>query len=811
MGQIFSRKKKGGFFDFHQQRSESWWSRWWAGGSPQVVPELVHTEIHPKTEIPEELLISVKAEVYEAKAVAIEELPRGIEGEPPRGIEGEPPRGIEGEPPRGIEGEPPRGIEGEPPRGIEGEPPGGIEGEPPTGIEVESPFPERELEDVLSDIVPVEARTEEPQEVGPTFFPVSEREKSRLPVLYDGPTRAFVSRSKVMIIMRGLPGSGKSYLVTQLQSIYPDSRVCSADLYFSRSGVYRFHPSKLKEAHAFSQQSALEACQEGVLLVIVDNTNVKCWEFSRYRQIATRFHYIVVIMESQTPWRFDPMILAQKNSHGVDEKTLQMRVNQWEQSVPYFYAWMLNSDDHNEVLSLGRTWLWECLQDPVFKEDFEEFANSSLRRLYGTGQVSPDASVLMSYFRRPHPDHLLHCTARFCGRGPPDSSALAYHNRPDVRLAIGRATELKIMCFVVTARSFAAKIQLNNEQAALFDRPVDEVPPDMSTMPPFNKMNGGGLSNTRSESSSPSQDRRKRKGSSPRSSSSGRRGSPKMSPSNPKLRKTNEIEDDATSAEVGGNIQKLPNPFAVTSPGDSSKGVSSLKEVKADEKFLERCPAPNWLGVPNSDDSDSSDSDDSDAVEVAMEERAHLTLGTAPDVSAVVAGFDVLEVSRLQLQNRRPKDVRVIPGARLVNYGNICRSPIAEAVFAELADAEEWDCDSAAIGPWHIGKAPDPRARSVMGKYDLKRKHKARQIRGSDFMEFDYIFGMDEDNMADLEAEKPKGSKAHLLLLGEFDPEGERIIRDPYYDRGSEGFEKCYQQCVRSIKGFLEKHGDKSS
>lgn len=55
------------------------------------------------------------------------------------------------------------------------------------------------------------------------------------------------------------------------------------------------------------------------------------------------------------------------------------------------------------------------------------------------------------------------------------------------------------------------------------------------------------------------------------------------------------------------------------------------------------------------------------------------------------------------------------------------------------------------------------------------------QIQVEDFHEFDYIFGMDENNISNLQQEAPQGSKAKILLLGDFDPEGDRIIRDPYY------------------------------
>ena len=66
------------------------------------------------------------------------------------------------------------------------------------------------------------------------------------------------------------------------------------------------------------------------------------------------------------------------------------------------------------------------------------------------------------------------------------------------------------------------------------------------------------------------------------------------------------------------------------------------------------------------------------------------------------------------------------------DLGNICRSPIAEAVFVkQLKDAgkhDDWIVDSAAIGSWHIGKSPDRRAISVLTKHQVSTNHKARQV-----------------------------------------------------------------------------------
>ncbi|KOB65326.1 Primo-1 [Operophtera brumata] len=129
--------------------------------------------------------------------------------------------------------------------------------------------------------------------------------------------------------------------------------------------------------------------------------------------------------------------------------------------------------------------------------------------------------------------------------------------------------------------------------------------------------------------------------------------------------------------------------------------------------------------------------------------------------------------------------------ALFICLGNICRSPIAEGVFQKTVNdlnlGEQWEIDSAAIGGWHVGNPPDWRALDTMKKHNVPYNNHARQ-----------------ENMRDLKRKAPKGSTAKLLLFGDYDPEGDRIIRDPYYDSDSKGFEKCYQQSVRCSKGFLE-------
>ncbi|CAM1306732.1 primo-1 (predicted) [Pycnogonum litorale] len=142
--------------------------------------------------------------------------------------------------------------------------------------------------------------------------------------------------------------------------------------------------------------------------------------------------------------------------------------------------------------------------------------------------------------------------------------------------------------------------------------------------------------------------------------------------------------------------------------------------------------------------------------------------------------------------------------------GNICRSPIAEAVFRHLIKqrnvGDEWTVDSAAVMGYHIGKNPDRRARDILKERNIEYSHKVRVLCEDDFKKFQTIFGMDDENIQDINSAKPKGSKVKVQLLGEYSPQNERIIRDPYYDGGDEGFRKVYEQCLQCCNAFLDEN-----
>ncbi|GAA6089845.1 low molecular weight phosphotyrosine protein phosphatase isoform X2 [Tachysurus ichikawai] len=146
-----------------------------------------------------------------------------------------------------------------------------------------------------------------------------------------------------------------------------------------------------------------------------------------------------------------------------------------------------------------------------------------------------------------------------------------------------------------------------------------------------------------------------------------------------------------------------------------------------------------------------------------------------------------------------------------VCLGNICRSPIAEAVFRKMATesgvVDKWRIDSAATSTYEIGNPPDYRGAACMKKHSVPMRHVARQVTKEDFVTFEYILCMDDSNLRDLnrKANSVKNSKAKIELLGSYDPEKQLVIKDPYY--GSEkDFETVYEQCVRCCRVFLEKN-----
>ncbi|MCD0163895.1 low molecular weight phosphotyrosine protein phosphatase [Deinococcus sp. 6YEL10] len=136
--------------------------------------------------------------------------------------------------------------------------------------------------------------------------------------------------------------------------------------------------------------------------------------------------------------------------------------------------------------------------------------------------------------------------------------------------------------------------------------------------------------------------------------------------------------------------------------------------------------------------------------------------------------------------------------------GNICRSPVAEALLRRELEAAGVAAvvSSAGTGDWHVGRPADPRSRAVAAHHGLSLNGRARQLSAADFYEHDLILAMDASNLADVRRLAPPNAEARVQLMRDFDPLAPGAdVPDPYYG-GQDGFEEMYRLLERSARHF---------
>ena len=142
-----------------------------------------------------------------------------------------------------------------------------------------------------------------------------------------------------------------------------------------------------------------------------------------------------------------------------------------------------------------------------------------------------------------------------------------------------------------------------------------------------------------------------------------------------------------------------------------------------------------------------------------------------------------------------------------VCLGNICRSPLAEAIFKAKAQkmglSNTLFADSCGTANYHIGDSPDPRTVKNAQSNGIEIVHSGRQLSKRDLTDFDWIFAMDKANLeVILSHAQSEIEHSKVKLIRDFDPVKSGNVPDPYYGT-EDDFQEVFSILDRTIDNLI--------
>lgn len=169
-------------------------------------------------------------------------------------------------------------------------------------------------------------------------------------VLQQEATKETLRVSRTIVIIRGLPGSGKSFLSRAIADVYQDQcAVIRADDH----GVKPESPESSADAYNALDEAVVARCGAATsspLLMVVDDTNHTQERLARLAEIAEQHHCVPIFLEPRTEWSRDAAQLSKKTNRGLAEAQIEVMKGQLEATcLPLFFGWFLLSPAQEKV------------------------------------------------------------------------------------------------------------------------------------------------------------------------------------------------------------------------------------------------------------------------------------------------------------------------------------------------------------------------------------------------------------------------------------------------------------------------------
>ncbi|XP_003442201.1 2',3'-cyclic-nucleotide 3'-phosphodiesterase [Oreochromis niloticus] len=351
--------------------------------------------------------------------------------------------------------------------------------------EKEEAKPEETVVSDVSSEKPAEAemlKTEASAEVG-NVRPESEPQKEEDIVPASGSlsfafleqeqTKDALRISRTLVVLRGLPGSGKSFLARAIADTYKDHcAVISADDH----GVKPEKPESNVEGYKALDEAVIARCADGnasSVLIVVDDTNHTQDRLSRLGEIAEENNLVAIFLEPKTEWNRDLGQLTKKTKRGLEEAHLAAMKGPLEEvSLPLFFGWFLLTSIQDKIKCTSMDFLKTLDTLEAFKKHLIDFSGKA------------EEVDLEQYFQ---PTGILHCTTKFCNYGKAEG-AKEYAEKQAVKDFYGSIFDLSLSALFVTPRTFGARVSLTEEQLQLWPADADaekqaESVPAAASMP----------------------------------------------------------------------------------------------------------------------------------------------------------------------------------------------------------------------------------------------------------------------------------------------------------------------------------------